>query len=287
MSKLIEPATADRFQNILGISCVENHVLMFLMQNNIDIRPLYEDSLIPLSEMIVEKIVLGKKYTDKGIVPRIHEQLRESGQLIMEMKNTSVIGLVKLAGKYEKRNMVLIQITPKFAKTELHTRAWRNDHFVRLVGSDGELLVLNDIPSLWRPVSLKELNSAYIGRILYFELPDKPFEVSVNTKALEKIYDSCDINKYKDMCKNHMSMQKLHNLLLYYKTMRHRAKDYAGQFINSEFMSEPLKNLEALLMKASYMMLHGQHDLAGEYEILKQLCKIDIDIQDLLRSNLE
>lgn len=277
---------SDRFQNILGLSCVENHVLLFLMQNGIDIRPLYEDSLISLSDMIKEKIVFGKKYTDKGSVPRIHEHLSEAGYLLMKPENKNAVSLLKYVSKHEKDKMTLIQVTPKFAKTVLHTRGWRNDHFVRIVDDKGRLLMLNDIPSLWHPIELKELSKSYVGRLLRFELINKKFTFPPNVKAIDKLYSPQNFNIEKDLCDSCVSMQKLYNLLLYYKTMRYRTKDYVSLFTDTEFMYESLNKTEALFMTVSYMMLRNQYDFESEYRILKQLCDIESEMLKALKDKL-
>ena len=262
------------FQDVYGLSCVENQVLLFLKEQGLDIRFFYGDSLVPLS-VIAEDIVLkGTAYTEAGVVPRIQDRLRTAGILELTLHADPVSRIRERIAAMDDADMLLIQVTPDYARQVLHSHGWREDHFVRLLDGNGGML-LNDIPPLLRPLQADELEQAYAGLLLKARLLRTGQMKPVSSARLLHIcapLPVCTAQQLQDVDK---PLARAQNLLLLYKVLRRRARAYAALFMDTGFMDGSLAAAEALQMKAAYQLLRGPAGARETTALLEELNEIE------------
>ena len=100
-------------------------------------------------------------------------------------------------------------------------------------------------------------------------------------------YDSASkySNVFRILLHKHMSTgREVYELLLCYRVLRWRAREYASLFMNVDKIDDCLRNVEKLQMKAAYNLLHD----AGVTEtgnILNTLRKLDRSLTDSIRQS--
>ena len=57
-SKRRWPGCCGMFEGLYGLSCVENQVLAFLRQQEVDVAPLYYNSAVPLKELFFFMVIV-------------------------------------------------------------------------------------------------------------------------------------------------------------------------------------------------------------------------------------
>lgn len=271
------PPDPAEFRQVLGLSCVENQVLLYLLHQGMDIRHTYEDSLPSLSAILENMLIRGKSYTEADVVPRIQQRLRERGLLSLSMKREEVGSLLHQLSHCEE-NLVLMQVTSDFAVKDLLARGWRDDHFVRLFREGEGALLLNDIPPLLRPLSSDELRRAYAGRYLVIRPHHRGIPPPKGPAAFRSWFASPPVDARDAVNGIDRPMQYMQEIVFFYKVMRRRAEAYASLFMDTKWMGEPLHRIEVLQMKISYQLLHGQFGAEPASEILERLCRIDEEL---------
>ena len=69
------------FEEVYGLSCVENQLLALLREEGNDIRPLYHNAAVPLEKLVGFFMREGGKPYRFYEVPRIQDELTELGVL--------------------------------------------------------------------------------------------------------------------------------------------------------------------------------------------------------------
>ena len=270
------------FRTVWGLSCVENQVMLYLRQLNFDYRFVFEDSLLSLSEMEDRIFCQKKRYVDPGMVPRLQDQLRKRGILELNKHCEGLDALLEWAHEDDNKGICLMQITPDFSLNILHARGWRGDHFIRLQNNGG-LNVLNDIPPLLISILPDELKRAYAGTFLSIRLVRRDGMIAQNPAAFERLR-SHQREKTNSEDGFIPTGREVYELLLCYRVLRWRAREYASLFMNVDKIDDCLRNVEKLQMKAAYNLLHD----AGVTEtgnILNTLRKLDRSLTDSIRQS--
>ena len=262
------------FQDVYGLSCVENQVLLFLKERGLDIRFFFGDSLVPLSAMTEDILLKGTAYTEAGVVPRIQDRLRTAGILELTLHRDPVSRIREHISAVDDADMLLIQVTPDYARRVLHTRGWREDHFVRLL-KDGSGALLNDIPPLLHPLRPGELERAYAGRLLTARLLRAGQLPPASSLRLFHICAPLPVCTAQQLQAVDNPMERAQNLLLLNKVLRRRARAYAALFMDTGFMDSSLAAAEALQMKAAYQLLRGPAGARETTALLEELNEIE------------
>ena len=121
------------FEGLYGLSCVENQVLAFLRQQEVDVAPLYYNSAVPLKELICFMVIQGMSPVRFDRVGRIQDDLRARGMLAFEKREQELSAWLETLSEQTEREAVLILVTPEFTKSVLMARGFRDDHYVRLL----------------------------------------------------------------------------------------------------------------------------------------------------------
>ena len=121
------------FEGLYGLSCVENQVLAFLRQQEVDVAPLYYNSAVPLKELFFFMVIQGMSPVRFDRVGRIQDDLRARGMLAFEKREQELSAWLETLSEQTEREAVLILVTPEFTKSVLMARGFRDDHYVRLL----------------------------------------------------------------------------------------------------------------------------------------------------------
>ena len=267
------------FEDIYGLSCIENQVLAILKERNQKIALAYHDSAMPVHEIFKVIVRHGVKQENFVYLKRVHDLLKELGVIDFSMKRTSDIDeLVQEISDCGSDEYILIRVSVDFTKNVLHARGLRKDHFVRINPSkSGAFVIINDIPELSIRVGREQLahifRNYYIrikvtrelsqddARRLWGQRKYKPEEIksvrynpgSLGIDAGERIRDIAGINKI----------------------LKRRMTEYYGIYTDTSFIKRILPETDKLYAVAEYYVLKKNTAPEKWESILKYLYDYD------------
>ena len=159
------------FEEVYGLSCVENQLLALLREEGNDIRPLYHNAAVPLEKLVGFFMREGGKPYRFYEVPRIQDELTELGVLHVR--------LIRMADRERlweglrhrrEKQWILARVLPSFTTSVLRARGLREDHYVRVEMRDNALLLYNDIPEKTLRLEKAAFSAAYADEILLLTL---------------------------------------------------------------------------------------------------------------------
>ena len=282
------------FENIYGLSCVENQVLSVLREQGMNITPLYYDSIRPFQDKIsfFTKHDKGIEYFD--IIPRIQNVLKKLGVItlsIVEQKSVKDLCLhLDNISKEKSNTHLFIRCKPSFVKNELHARGWRDDHYVRIRISDNGYEIINDIPEKVLVVTESELSMAYDGSYLEMNVlrslndANKSFLWNARQYKPED-YEPLpfDVNT---LLENPNIGLQLRNLAGVNKILYHRLERYYKNYINTEFMQEKLIQSNNFFAMLEYYNLRKNTSFAAYKTLLSQMDECESSIISELKERL-
>lgn len=277
------------YEGIYGMSCVENQVLALLRRRGEDIRRLYGGGAMPLKELFFHMVVQGQRPEFFDGVPRIQDQLKERGILVMERRRSEdprpAREAVRRAGP---DGAVLLRVTPAFTRQTLRARGFRQDHFVLAEPRGDRFLLFNDLPETRVELTSRELTGAYGGE--YFTLtftgpltgadPEPPRRFSPEAHRPFCFYreDLRDIPE---------AGIRLRNLVGVYKVLRRRLAAYYDGRVDTGCITGRLPRVEKIYALLEYRNLKGGVDTAPYFALLEELCRLDDEMLEELKKELE
>lgn len=261
--------------NVLGFSCVENHVLDEMKNRCENIGLLYFDCFMSLNDIYVCSCESSFEYFSG--VHRIQDILKENGMLKIELYRNSFDDFIKIIEKNNTDTIVLMLLNKEETKKMFFARGLREDHYV-LAGlvNDGYYLS-NDIPSKKILVDKSKLKQLYIPNYLVFEF--LPFYEKTSLQNL------CSQRKY--FFKNNPSNLDLsiihkenflitfRNALVIYKTMRERMHEYLSALSYDIDLSDEISEISKAIAYAEYMRLRKVCDIEKYNELVLKANKIE------------
>ena len=248
------------FENIYGLSCVENQVLAILKERGMDITDLYNDSAMPMKDLFFYLVQKGEKQENFAGLPRIQDVLKNIGLISLKLRKQENIENVRSAIRRGKENdYFLIRVTPEFTKSVLRARGFRADHYVLVKKASAGFEMTNDIPPQKLTLAARELTPVYGGD--YFKLTVK--------RSLDDDDRRClwTARKYKpekfepthyfirDFDNIHDLVVRLRNLAGVLKLLRCRLAEYYGHYFNTDFILEKLPAFEKHYAALEYFNL--------------------------------
>jgi hypothetical protein len=160
------------YDNIWGISCVESNYLVSIRHAGIPYPCLFYKSWIDMRETIHSFV------SNKWVYARFKglERLQDVGlQLgISRIHRLTIRGAAELyelfAMKLNAGAPVLIQVNPARMPGNLGILPFRDDHFVMVVGLEGdEVTIMDDYPRRLLRLNFQALMEAYESRVIHFD----------------------------------------------------------------------------------------------------------------------
>jgi hypothetical protein len=247
----------DSYSQILGLTCVENHVLAFLTDNGFDIRNCYANSGISFTELCVDYIN-GAETLHTNRVCRVQEALKKDGIIALKRhKNAELEELLEAVRTAGIKEVVLAGIQHEYAVNTLGARGWRNDHFAALKEKDGLYRLLNDAPATERMIDYDEMKTAYRNEYMFLA-----FLRHYTDKERHERYKN---RKYQPAF--HLKQAAVpdftadpaetgfRDALFVYKTLQKRLSAYYSMIIDNGVFAGLLKELEQLFTRVEYFRI--------------------------------
>lgn len=280
------------FDQIHGLSCVENQLLAILKERGNDISPLYYNSAIPLKELFFFFVIKGDSPYRFYRIPRIQDELKDLGLIDMRLKRPKTIRTVREQIRRCKENeYVLLRVTTIFTKTVLHARGLRDDHYVRAVPDGNDFILYNDIPDVSVRLSARELGKSYAGE--YFLIKVRG---SIDQRISELLWNRRIFKAEKhvpfyfragDFEAAPNSTLGLRNMIGVYKTMRRRLALYYGLWVNTQFIQNSIPAIDQCYAMAEYYNLRKTATDQKLFELLYQLNTKEVVMMDTLKQKME
>lgn len=279
------------YENILGLSCVENHILATLKKRGMDISPLYHNCALSLREIFYFLVIIGEKQEYFDRVPRIQEVLKKLGVIKLVLKRQSNIQSVRNAIRLCKDNeYILLKVTPKFTKENLFARGFRDDHYVLVRANSDNFTIINDIPERMEIVTARQLTKAYGGD--YFKLTVKRELTKNDTDFLWISREFKPDNQKpfyyfkKDLTDISNLGIKLRNMAIIYRILRYRMAIYYSMYVDTGFIGEVMPTIEKYYVLFEYYNLKKSVTIDKYYSILSELNETETKIMMELKYRL-
>ena len=279
------------FQNIYGLSCVENQVLLALKQSGCDIAHFYNGSAIPLKRLFSHLVKKGQLLQDFDGLPRVQDVAKKLGiiSLVLHKEDSADEARGKLHNLQENE-FLLMRVNREFTKGILRARGWRSDHFVRLSLHENKFLVQNDIPEKSVAVSGEQLAYIYDGEYFLLNIVRDISEEDSLILKNHRIYEAeehvpycfmeCELEEIPDIGKRLMGMTAV------YKTLRERLFEYYGQFCDTGFILDYLPLIEKYMARFEYLNLRKIQGISPYYNTLSELNGVEMNIMNTLKLRL-
>lgn len=208
--------TLEDFENVHGITCVENQFLAILKHINEPYALLFMNSYIAISEIFDEFILNNAKYAYFSKLDRVQKTAKDIGLAklsLVELKYDEMI--TSLYASIEGGVPLLIQVDPLKLPQLEGVLPWREDHYISLFGiEEDKVSVLDDIPRRIFSISKEDLKNVYQGYVLEFSKLssfDQDKAIAMTFEQLKSIAENVSEDKLYNT--NAYNIQSLEDIL--------------------------------------------------------------------------
>jgi len=300
------------FENLYGLSCIENQTLAILRNRGMDIRPLYRDCAMPIKELFFFLIYHGNKQEYFDRITRVQDLAKELGIIslklygqtvnqkkspIMQPQHFNPEEMITALRNIKENEYILMRVTKEFTKERLRARGLRNDHFVAITINGNHFDVINDIPETSLTLTIEELNAAYDGEFFKLSLTrnitdadrkkahiDRVFKAEKNTGFTFDISDFDPVRRFPNEPKE--VGIRMRNMVGVYKTLRYRMAEYYGQYINTDFIRKHMNEVEKYYSLFEYYNLKKNTPFERYFEVFCKLNQMDTELNEELKVQL-
>ena len=314
------------FENLYGLSCVENQTLAILTERSIDVRPLYRDSAMPMKELFFFLVYHGNKQEYFDRITRVQDLARELGIISLELcdrlaeetvtarrafSGASPIGnydlpavkspnparMIEAIRTTGDSEYILTRVTKEFTKNRLHARGLRDDHYVRVWAAGDGFNVLNDIPETVIALTAEEFAAAYGGD--FFRLRVKRDLTDADRRRVHKsrVFKTESNDPFYFEIDDFAPVRRfpyepkeiglrLRNMAGIYKTLRYRMAEYYGQYADTGFIRERMPEAEKYYAQFEYFNLKKSQPFTEYFEIFRRLNQMDNELMEELKQRL-
>jgi len=268
------------FDNLLGLSCIENYLLYVLKTRNINFWYLYAKSYLSLGEIYTAFFNEGIKYAFFYKIDRLQDVASKAGLISLE---TSVDLIEGIAG----HEYCCIEVKPEYVQEQYGKNLWRNDHYVLLCEQhkDGYIYI-NDNPRDIKKIGYNEILSVYAGQSLCFNIINESINDETKHILLKTLKASlfCE-QSYKSISFDSLNVAR--DVLGILRITRRRISEFCSGYFITDFMDEYLSDLDKLYSNIEYMRLRRTADFNKLNLQFAQIQKSDLDVNDILSRKLE
>lgn len=282
----------ENYKNVLGLSCIENHILAIMNANKISNSIVFENSFVDLEQIGNYFLAQKANFAEFCKIPRIQNDLKDSGAISMRLGFSDVWEI--LSGVEENSDRFLLaSIIPEQANKLLYTRGWRSDHYV-LVKKAGECVkIINDIPAMELTVSKENFGDIYGGS--YFELTFNEIEMKRSCQDNTTIFidklvklnaKKSDLFQFINDDVNIEMLSYLRDLVGVCKIVYARQKELLKSSFDCLELNELQSALSSIYMQLEYYNVKSQFDLKNITEIIKNIENIDYEFQNIIKTGV-
>ena len=284
------------FENLYGLSCIENQVLAILREHGTDIRPLYRDCAMPMKELFFFLIYHGNKQEYFDRITRVQDLAKEIGIISMKLDTDDEKALAAIRNTHENE-YILIRVSEEFTKEKLHARGLRSDHYVRASAAGSGIEIFNDIPEMSLILTEKEFAEAGGGDFFRIRIKreitledQKKLHASRVFKAERtdafhfEASDFDPIRRFPNEPKD--TGIRIKNMTGVYKTLRYRMAEYYGQHTDTVFIREYMPEIEKYYAMFEYYNLKRNASFEQYFDVFCRLNQLDNDLNEKLKKQL-
>lgn len=265
------------YENLYGMSCLENQVLAVLNGRMEPLSNLYHDSAISAGVLFDLMVVQGQQPEYFTGVARIQDILKDLGIIELKLQKQPLQMMEKAYASCNKNQYILPAIKPAFTRNRLYARGLRGDHYALLTKINGKYYLYNDIPEKRVPLDIFS-DDFYNG--MYFTLT---FHRGLTNEDKQWLHESrcffpgkMSVNHQQIPAQSFSDFSKcLCNFTGVLKTMRYRMRAYYRNYCDTRFLDgypEALEKQYALLAYLSYRKIDNEQ---RQQLILKQILETD------------
>ena len=266
------------YENIYGLSCVENQILYHLKLLDMDISMLYSDSLIAFDDLYNSFVINEESPDYFNKIPKIQNTLQSLGVLQYSYYKKDDISEVLLNLK-NVNDFLLFRVKSDFAKNTLYARGFRPDHYVCAKRLDKNIEIINDIPYKKILISQEELYSIYDGSYIVFTIIRYLNEYDREILSKNIINIPQNANYISENCvpikqTNDLNL-RIRNLLRILKILRYRVYEYYRNYIDVGFIKEMCILINKYFATCEYFNLRNVVDNKKYIELLNKVIEAD------------
>lgn len=280
------------FEDIYGLSCVENQLLSILKENGNEISPFYHNSAIPLKELFFFFVLQGESPYSFYRIPRVQEELAALQLAELKLIRLASSGAVcRQVRSCKKGQYILVRVTPMCTKTLLNARGMREDHYVRVSPQGEQFLIQNDIPEKQLILTAAEFGEIYAGAYLKFTLCQKMEERHIQTLWNSRIFRPEQAIPFtfarSDLDGIPALPLRIREMLFVCRLMRARTEAYYRRYIDTASLRAALQRLTQYCAKAEYLRLRNSASPDTLYQLLTAVNQLDNQQMQILKERLE
>ena len=263
--------TLENYQNILGLTCVENHVLAYLRAQGFDIRDCYVGSDIKFANLCLQ-FMSDTENLHTNSIPRLQERLKEDSIISLKRYKDTTFEMLINATSGDS-DTILVRIDKDFAVTKFGARGWRDDHFAALQRDDNVFRLINDAPPAECVVCKGELRDIYQND--YFILGFLRHYTQDERLGMYQTYEGNvqSQSNMPDFTADNAAIS-FRDALQVYKTLQYRAKAYESLFADTPDQTK-LQELNKIVMQVEYARLRKQLTPERMAEISEYIIRLE------------
>jgi len=266
------------FDNLIGLSCVENYLLYILAHNRTQYRHIYAHSFISFYDIVDAFCNHDIQYAYFNKIVRVQELAHRKGLVSLSV-------LSDISDALSSKVYCCFKVTPVFIQTRFGRSLWRDDHYILACNhSDSNWVFLNDNPRDVIKLHHDELLSVYDGNIICFDIL-RDFDDNIAGDFLrefkQKLLEPCD------SCNVDIkSIEVARDILGVLRISRKRICEYCSHYTSVEFMNNYLMELNKAYAMLEYMRLRNKIDFNKINQELEKLQEEDMKIISLLQQRM-
>lgn len=243
------------YKNIYGLTCIENHVLALLKKSGEEEQYFYFNSFVNTLELYTDIVTKQQSFYHYQGIEKIQNFCKIKGLISLQKYINNTLQIP------DGSSTIFIRVTDDFNKNTLHSRAFRQDHFVIVQPYKESLYtVINDIPSTKLLMTKKEITNVYDGEYFTFDIlrklssseKSKIFEAGVdNIRNHIVSYSPLAIADYV------ISAEHLKDFIFLLRQLRKRNVAFLNIKFNSELFILLLDEYERLFTQCQYYYMRG------------------------------
>lgn len=257
------------FDNINGLSCLENYTTYALKREGINYSLLYYKRWLPLFQIIEEFLEKKVSFAEFYKVKRLQKVAEELG-IIKTLEQDKY--LTDITEEWNNYDYWMVKVKEEFIKKQYSTQLLRNDHYILVsYKNDNEFFYLNDTPRDEGNISYNSLEKIISPKIYAFSIiPD----IKLDVKELKKIFLKSVIEddlKIEVCIDNNIDIELIRDILGILKIIRKQAVMFCDNFFNTNKLSECLGELENYYALMEYMRLRRKVSYRKIKEIFEEI----------------
>ena len=248
------------FENIHGLSCIENQVLAILRERGEPVEYTYNNSAVPLSELYARLVTEGIKQEYFNAIPRVQDALKELGVISLELnKDENKTRLKSALQSCQENEYILMMTNPNYEASGTSITRFRRDHYVRMQIQQKKYILINDIPEAQYAVAPGQLLKMYGGN--FFKMTVKK---PIDGDVIQILWDnrSCTPAESafsevftEDFDFTEETVRRLRDMAGVCKILRRRMADYYGKYTDTGFIQGLIPEYERFHSTLEYYRL--------------------------------